>query len=254
MNSDEQVPSGLGPGPEPIEPGGSQEPRSAGAPSRPLKKNRGDLVVLLGIGSLFCCPPLGLLAWIMARSDLKRIREGEMSSDGIGALRAGRVLGIVGTVFFLALLALSIFAASRLPGSYKDMKGLLHQKFELFKKDVEQDLKPHPLTREQLPYVGLWVGDRGTKIKITKNGVGDYEYHKDRMTGKQTGGRVRIEGNKLSIGIFGIYSTWKIDQAPTEADGTWTMVLDGEKFTRKGIPRPEPREMQTGPGPREYDI
>ena len=65
---------------------------------------------------------------------------------------------------------------------------------------------------------------------------------------------MRIEGDKLSIGIFGIYNTWKIDQAPTKADGTWTMILEGEKFTRKGMPPEEPERRQMGPGPREYEI
>ena len=50
MNPDDQAPTGLGSDPEPIEPGASREPRPVEAPSRSLKKNRGDLVVLLGIG------------------------------------------------------------------------------------------------------------------------------------------------------------------------------------------------------------
>jgi hypothetical protein len=254
MKPDDTLPSGPEPGPGPIEPGGSRELRPAEAPPREMKKNRGDLVVLLGIGSLFCCPPLGLLAWIMASADLRRIKQGDMSSEGIGSVRAGRVLGIIGTFFFALLLVMSILAAYRLPRSLAGMKHLLDQKLELFKKDVEQDLKQHPLTKDQLPYVGVWVGDRGTTIRISRRGIGDYEYQKDRMTGKQTGGRVRIEGDKLSIGIFGIYSTWKIDRPPSMTDGTWTMVLDGETFTRKGLPPAEPNEKEFGPGPQEYEV
>lgn len=254
MNSDDQPPSELDLGPDPIEPGGSREPRAAEPHAAKLKKNRGDLLVLLGIGSLFCCPPLGVLAWIMASSDLNRIKKGEMSSEGIGAVRAGRVLGILGTLFFAVVLVFSTLTAYRVPHSYGELRRMMSEEFELFKKDVQQDLKPRPLTKDQLPYAGVWVGDRGTKIIITRQGFADYEYRKDRMTGKQTGGRVRIEGDKLSIGIFGIYSTWKIDRPPTKNNGTWTMILDGETLIRKAGPPEPPKPGQTGPGPREYQI
>jgi hypothetical protein len=247
MNPEGHSPSGQGSGPVPIEPG----PTIPGQ----LKKNRGDVVVLLGIGSLFCCPPLGVLGWIMASTDLKRIRAGEMSSEGLGTLRTGRLLGIVGTVFFVVLLAGSLLLAYRLPHSLGQMKGLLNQKLELFKKNVEEDLKPHALSRAQLVYAGEWVGDRGTFIRIATNGTGDCKYRKDHVTSQQTGGRVRIEGDKLFIGIFGVYSTWRIDKPPTSVNGTWTMILDGEVFTKKrNAPRTPPEENGAFPGSGEYEV
>lgn len=38
--------------------------------------NRADSILVLGILSLFVCWPVGIVAWIMANSDLREIREG----------------------------------------------------------------------------------------------------------------------------------------------------------------------------------
>ncbi len=255
MNPGDRSSSDASSGSEPIEPGRSSESRPDETAQRKVRKNRGDLVVLMGIGSLFCCPPLGLLAWIMASADLKRVRAGEMSSEGLSALRAGRVLGIMGTLLFGVVLAGSMLLVYRLPGSLSEMKGLLNQRLEHFKKNVQEDLKPHPLSKGQRVYAGVWVGNHGTYIRINRNGTGDCKYRKNNVTSKQTGGRVRIEGGKLSIGIFGIYSTWRIDQPPTEIDGKWTMVLDGELLTRKSkAPRIPPEENGNQAKPREYEV
>ncbi len=254
MNPEDRSPSEPSSGPEPIEPGRSYEPRPDETALRKLRKNRGDLVVLMGIGSLFCCPPLGLLAWIMANTDLKRIRSGEMSSEGMSTLRAGRVLGIIGTLLFGVMLVGSLILFYSLPRSLSEMKGMLNQTLEHFKKNVEEDLQPHALTKDQLVYAGVWVGDRGSFIRINRNGTGDCKYRKNNVTSKQTGGRVRIVGGKLFIGIFGVYSTWRIDQPPTKTDGKWTMILDGEVFTKKGSTPTRPEEEHIAPGPREYEV
>jgi hypothetical protein len=254
MNPDDQSPSGPTPGPEPIEPGRPYEPRPDDTALRQVRKNRGDLVVLLGIGSLFCCPPMGLFAWIMASTDLKRIRAGEMSSEGLSTLRAGRLLGIIGTLLFGMLLVGSGLLLYHLPRSVSNAKFSLNQRLEDFRKNLKEDLKPHPLAKDQLVYAGEWVGDRGTLITIRRNGTGDCKYRKDNVTKSQAGVRVRIQDGKLSIGIFGFYSTWRIEQPPTETHGKWTMTLDGEIFTKKRSVPTRPEEKEIGPGPREYEV
>ncbi|MFM7148235.1 MAG: hypothetical protein ACKO23_00160 [Gemmataceae bacterium] len=69
--------------------------------------HRGGLVLALGIVSiatLFVCWPLsplalvpGIIAWVLGRGDLNRIRAGEMDPAGEGTTQAGWICGMVGT-------------------------------------------------------------------------------------------------------------------------------------------------------------
>src|SRR5262249_54215733 len=71
---------------------------------RAVAPHRGLLILVLGILGVVCCP-LGPAAWIMASSDLREIRAGNMDPEGEGLTQAGRVVGIIATV----LLALWCF-------------------------------------------------------------------------------------------------------------------------------------------------
>jgi hypothetical protein len=74
--------------------------------------HRGPALLALGIACLvltlinLACGPLGFIAWFMAASDLKAMREGRMDPDGRGLTRAGQILGIATVVLFLLLLLL----------------------------------------------------------------------------------------------------------------------------------------------------
>jgi hypothetical protein len=255
MSEETQLPSGFESGSQPIQPGKPGGTGGGTAAPRELKRNRADLIMVLGILSLFCCPPMGVIAWIMGSSDLRRVKNGTMSSDHIGTLRAGWVLGMVGTVFFAVWLLTMIFLAQSLPGSLQDLKGFLGKTMQGLQKNVQEDLKAGPLTQAQLVYAGEWIGNRGTEIKIYPSGTGDCKYRKDNFTSSQVGGIVRISGDTLSIGFFGLYSTWHIDQPPSKKDATWTMILDGEVFTKKwSIERPSPDDNGTGQRPREFEV
>jgi hypothetical protein len=76
-----------------------------------LPANRGALVLALGIISLVlfgtCLVPLvlGPVCWVMGSRDLAAIRAGTMQREGEGMVQAGRILGIVGFVLGLLLLA-----------------------------------------------------------------------------------------------------------------------------------------------------
>ena len=66
---------------------------------RYLKPHRGDLILVLGILSIFVAQViLGPIAWVMANNDLKEMRAGRMDPDGEGNTNTGRICGIVGTV------------------------------------------------------------------------------------------------------------------------------------------------------------
>jgi hypothetical protein len=73
---------------------------------RDLMPHRGTTILVLGILSLVMCQILGPIAWIMGNQDLKEIRAGRMDPEGESATTAGRVLGIISTIFLLAVLGL----------------------------------------------------------------------------------------------------------------------------------------------------
>jgi hypothetical protein len=66
-----------------------------------MKPHRGPMILVLGILGLAMCPPLGIAAWFMADSDLEKMKNGNMESSGRDLTKAGRILGIIGTIYFV---------------------------------------------------------------------------------------------------------------------------------------------------------
>jgi hypothetical protein len=62
---------------------------------------RGTMLLVLGILSIVCCPILGPVAWIMGRSDLAKIRNGEIAQEAEQMTKIGMILGIVGTALLI---------------------------------------------------------------------------------------------------------------------------------------------------------
>jgi hypothetical protein len=100
----------------PDEPGGVEEdenyePRA----TRPRRRrryyieHRGAMVLTLGILSLVMCPlqVLGPVAWVMGNNDLAAMRAGRMDPQGEGITQAGRICGIIGTIFLILGCALA---------------------------------------------------------------------------------------------------------------------------------------------------
>jgi hypothetical protein len=69
-----------------------------GGGNRNFEPHRGGLVLTLGILGLCCCFILGIVAWVMAAEDLKKMRDGRMDPSGQGMTTAGMVIGIVSIV------------------------------------------------------------------------------------------------------------------------------------------------------------
>lgn len=61
--------------------------------------HRGTLILVLGILGLVLCQPLGIPAWIMGNNDLRAMREGRMDPSGESLTTAGRICGIIATIF-----------------------------------------------------------------------------------------------------------------------------------------------------------
>jgi len=82
----------------------SQSEAWSGASQVFLKPHRGTLILTLGILSFVCCGLLAIPAWIMGNTDLAEMRAGRMDRAGEGLTNAGRILGIIETVFMLIAL------------------------------------------------------------------------------------------------------------------------------------------------------
>lgn len=180
-----------------------------------LPSNRGDLILVLGALSLFLCGPLGILAWIMAQADLRKIRQGRVSAAKIRTLKAGRVLAIIGTALFCVTLILGAVVITK--GTYP------------FASQLGTWTGPRPLPTHQIVFVGEWYGSKGTLIRIRPDGSGDFMTTHTSMTG----GRVTIGENFISIGFLGFARTWTMAGKPELRDGHWVMTLDDEMFLKK---------------------
>lgn len=181
-------------------------------PPENLPGNHADMVLFLGILSLFMCGPLGIIAWIAGHSDLNKIRNGLMSPRRIGALKVGKAMGIIGTCLFVASFAIiGLIVHHGVPG-------------------LSFNWKSNPLPPHQLVFAGEWSGKKGTVIRIMPNGRGDFRSRHSSLSG----GNVRIEERSLSIGTMGLSKTWRIDKPPHLEDGNWIMELDNEVFVRGG--------------------
>jgi hypothetical protein len=76
-------------------------------------------------------------------------------------------------------------------------------------------------------YQGNWIGSDGSTISMDSEGKASFK-----MGGKEvTGGGAEIDeaAKTLTISLFGISNTWKIDRPPT---GTGEMTLSGTVYRK----------------------
>lgn len=73
------------------------------------KPHRGPTILVLGILGITVCFPLGIIAWVMANTDLAQMRCGLMDPSGRGLTQAGQVLGIVSVAIVLIPVAIVLF-------------------------------------------------------------------------------------------------------------------------------------------------
>ena len=76
------------------------------------EESQATVVLVLGILSLVCCAPLGIVAWVLGNTELKAIDEGRRPPENRGTASAGRICGIVGTcIAAVGILVLVAFLA-----------------------------------------------------------------------------------------------------------------------------------------------
>jgi hypothetical protein len=69
---------------------------------RDVEPHRGTTILVLGILGLVVAPLiLGPIAWILGNTDIKKIRAGTMDPEGEGNTNAGRICGIIATIYGL---------------------------------------------------------------------------------------------------------------------------------------------------------
>ncbi|MDP1561858.1 MAG: DUF4190 domain-containing protein [Pirellulaceae bacterium] len=67
--------------------------------------HRGTMILVFGILGLVMCPILGVVAWVMGRSDIAKMDAGQMDPTGRGNTQAGMICGIIASVLLVLQLA-----------------------------------------------------------------------------------------------------------------------------------------------------
>lgn len=75
-------------------------------------------------------------------------------------------------------------------------------------------------------FQGNWVGSDGSTIYMHADGKAGFKVGSKEVTGG--GAEIDESAKTLTISLFGISNTWKIEQAPSGD----TMVLSGTRYTR----------------------
>ena len=80
-----------------------------------MQPHRGSMILVFGILSLIVCMPLGIVAWVMANGDLKKMDAGTMDPEGRGNTQAGKICGIISVClslisFVIGFLFMVLFA------------------------------------------------------------------------------------------------------------------------------------------------
>jgi hypothetical protein len=68
-----------------------------------MRPDRGATILVFGILGLIMCPVFGIAAWFMGDGDLEKMKMGNMDSSGRDLTKAGRILGIIGTIYFFVI-------------------------------------------------------------------------------------------------------------------------------------------------------
>lgn len=70
-------------------------------PMGPREHPQGTLILILGIASIVCIQLLGPVAWIMGNRAIREIDANPGAYSNRGTVNAGRICGIIGTVFLV---------------------------------------------------------------------------------------------------------------------------------------------------------
>ena len=77
-------------------------------PMLPMLPHRGVLILVFSILSWFICVIFGIVAWILANSDLRAMEEGRMDPTGEGLTKAGKIVSIISVVLSIVGIIIGI--------------------------------------------------------------------------------------------------------------------------------------------------
>lgn len=77
------------------------EPMTGGRPA----SGRATAALVVGIVGIVCCQLAGPVAWYLGNAELRAIATGAAPAAGEGLAKAGKILGIVGTILLVMVLA-----------------------------------------------------------------------------------------------------------------------------------------------------
>ena len=89
-------------------------------PGYMMVPHHGVMILVFGILSWLVCVIFGLVAWIMANSDLRAMQEGRMDPTGEGLTKAGKIVGMISVILtvvailvaIVVMLLMAVFAAA----------------------------------------------------------------------------------------------------------------------------------------------
>jgi len=73
-------------------------PPVAPPPDMPMQPHRGVMILVFSILSWFLCVIFGVVAWVLANSDLRAMAEGRMDPTGEGITKAGKIVAMINVI------------------------------------------------------------------------------------------------------------------------------------------------------------
>lgn len=95
-----------------------------------------------------------------------------------------------------------------------------------------------PLPADRADYAGDWRGN-GVSLLITPDGNVVYHREEDGSTVSIDAPLKGFDGDDFEVGIGPLVTRFDVGQPPTEADGEWTMEVDGRMLRREDDGTPE---------------
>ncbi len=87
-------------------------PPVAPPPDMPMQPHRGVMILVFSILSWFLCVIFGVVAWVLANSDLRAMAEGRMDPTGEGITKAGKIVAMINVILTIVGIVVAIIALS----------------------------------------------------------------------------------------------------------------------------------------------